>query len=84
MTTIEINEAIDSHFKSNNGNHWCFEVNGESAYMIFTRMKRVKPQEVALFLLKHYSALNYIMYPGIAFTRETLARAGYFINNQMP
>lgn len=47
-------------------------------------MKRVKPQKVALFLLKNYSALNYIMYPGIAFTRETLARAGYFIHNQMP
>ena len=85
MNTIdEINWAINNHFKSNNRN-WIAKSSDVPRFLIIEKDERFPNQplasHVALFILRNNPEIKYVIAPqiGMAYTRDTLRRAGYKI-----
>lgn len=85
MATInEINWAINKHFKSNNRN-WIAKASDVPHFIIIEKDTRFPNQplasHVALFILRNNPEIKYVLAPqvGMAYTRDTLRRAGYKI-----
>ena len=85
MNTIdEINWAINNHFKSNNRN-WIAKPSDVPRFLIIEKDERFPNQplasHVALFILRNNPEIEYVLAPqiGMAYTRNTLRRAGYKI-----
>lgn len=82
MRPKEIDDAIDSHYKSNKGRRWCAAtfntISGRGVELyIPDGNERLTPKQVSVFIFRTFPEIQLCWFPGLLFTRETLRRVGY-------